>query len=169
MAEMNWFDYKKALEETDTVIVPIGSTEILGTHSPLGTDHLLAFELSKRLGEMTRCIVAPTIPVGDAIELFHWPGTITVRSHVLEELYRDICESLVKHGLKRIFFFNNHLSNIPGGRCRGPLNEKKRDHGRPGGLVASGLSRCRRHDRINRSPQRAWRRGHHGRDHGRSA
>ena len=33
MAEMNWFDYKKTLEETDTVIVPIGSTEILGTRS----------------------------------------------------------------------------------------------------------------------------------------
>ncbi len=62
---------------------------------------------------MTDCIVAPTIPVGDAIELFHWPGTITIRSRVLEELYRDICDSLVSHGLKRIFFFNNHLSNIP--------------------------------------------------------
>ena len=113
MAEMNSFDYRRALEETDAVIVPIGSTEILGTHSPLGTDHLLAFELSKRLGEMTDCIVAPTIPVGDALELSHWPGTITVRSHVLEELYRDICESLISHGLRRFFFFNNHLSNIP--------------------------------------------------------
>jgi creatinine amidohydrolase len=113
MAEMNAFEYKKALEETDTVIIPIGSTEILGTHSPLGTDHLLAYELARRLGEMTHCIVAPTIPVGDAIELSHWPGTITIRSHVLEELYHDICDSLVKHGLKRIFFFNNHLSNIP--------------------------------------------------------
>ena len=113
MAEMNAVEYKKALEETDTAIIPIGSTEILGTHSPLGTDHLLAFELATRLGEMTHCIVAPTIPVGDAIELSHWPGTITIRSHVLEELYRDICDSLVKHGLKRIFFFNNHLSNIP--------------------------------------------------------
>jgi creatinine amidohydrolase len=113
MAEMNWFEYNKALEEGDTVIVPVGSTEILGTHSPLGTDHLLAFELSKRLGEMTNCIVAPTIPVGDAIELSHWPSTITFRSHVLEELYRNICESFVSHGLKRIFFFNNHLSNIP--------------------------------------------------------
>ena len=112
MAETNAFELRKALEETDTVIIPIGSTEILGTHSPLGTDHLLAFELARRLGEMTHCIVAPTIPVGDAIELSHWPGTITIRSHVLEELYRDICDSLVKHGLKRIFFFNNHLSNI---------------------------------------------------------
>lgn len=113
MAEMNWYEYREALKETDTAIVPIGSTEILGTHSPLGTDHILAFELSKRLGEMTQCIVAPTIPVGDAMEFMHWPGTITVRSHVLEELYRDVCESLVTHGLKRIFFFNNHLSNIP--------------------------------------------------------
>ena len=113
MAEMNWYEYKKALEETDTVIIPIGSTEILGTHSPLGTDHLLAFELSRKLGEMTNCVVAPTIPVGDAQELSHWVGTLSTQTHVLNELYLDICNSLVAHGFKRIFFFNNHLMNMP--------------------------------------------------------
>jgi len=113
MAEMNWHEYKKAIKKTDTVIIPIGSTEILGKHTPLGTDHLMAFELSKRLGQMTDCVVAPTIPIGDAQELSHWIGTLTVRGHVLEELYRDMCDSLVAHGFKRIFFFNNHLSNAP--------------------------------------------------------
>lgn len=113
MAEMNWYEYKEALNKTDTIIVPVGSTEILGTHTPLGTDHIMAFELSKRLGEMTGCVVAPNIPVGDALELTHWAGTISVRTSVLAELYKDICDSLVSHGWKRIFFFNNHLGNIP--------------------------------------------------------
>jgi creatinine amidohydrolase len=113
MSEMNWFEYKKALEETDTVIIPIGSTEILGTHTPLGTDHLLASELSRRLGEMTNCVIAPTIPVGDALELSYWVGTLSTRTSVLRDFYGDICNSLVSHGFKRIFFFNNHLMNMP--------------------------------------------------------
>lgn len=113
MAEMNWYEYKDALTRTDTIIIPVGSTEILGTHTPLGTDHLMAFELSKRLGEMTGCVVAPNITVGDALELSHWAGTITIRPSVLEGLYKDMCDSLVSHGWKRIFVFNNHLSNVP--------------------------------------------------------
>jgi creatinine amidohydrolase len=116
MAEMTAKEYKKALEETDTVIIPVGSTEIMGTHTPLGADHLLATYLAKRLGESAQCIVAPTVPIGDAMELFHWsrwPGTLSISSDNLKLYYLDICNSFISHGLKRIFFFNNHLINKP--------------------------------------------------------
>jgi creatinine amidohydrolase len=112
MAEMTAKEYHEALQETDTVILPVGSTEILGTHSPLGSDHLIAMTLGKRLGEEVGAIVAPTIPYGDAMELSAWPGTITVDSDVLKMLYLDVCKSLISHGLQRVFFFNTHLTNV---------------------------------------------------------
>lgn len=113
VAEMNWAEYEAALKETDTIIIPVGSTEILGPHCPLGSDHIIAHELSKTLGERTGSLVAPAIPVGDALELTHWRGTLSVRPQVLEEYLRDIAASCVNHGLKRIFFFNTHLMNLP--------------------------------------------------------
>jgi creatinine amidohydrolase len=112
LAEMTAAEYKEALQRTDTVVLPVGSTEILGTHCPLGTDHLIAMQLGERIGKTAEALVAPTIPFGDALELSAWPGTITVESDVLKSLYLNVCQSFVQHGLKRIFFFNTHLTNL---------------------------------------------------------
>ncbi len=39
MAEMTSREYALALKETDAVIIPVGSTEVLGGHGPLGGDY----------------------------------------------------------------------------------------------------------------------------------
>lgn len=112
LAEMTSPEFQAVLRETDTVIVPVGSTEVLGRHGPLGADHLIAAELARRLGEQTGCPAAPVVPYGDALELRRWPGTISVRFDVLKMLYLDICESLLRHGVRRLFFLNTHLMNL---------------------------------------------------------
>ena len=83
LAEMTSPELQAALREADTVIIPVGSTEVLGRHGPLGADHLIAAELARRLGEESGCPAAPTVPYGDAQELRGWPGTVSIRFDVL--------------------------------------------------------------------------------------
>jgi creatinine amidohydrolase len=112
MAEMTSREYALALKETDAVIIPVGSTEVLGGHGPLGGDYYVASALGKKLGEMARCLVAPAVPFGDAEELRNWPGTISIPFDVLKGFYLAICQNFVAHGVKRIFFLNAHFMNF---------------------------------------------------------
>ena len=112
MSEMTSRDFQAAVAETDTVIIPVASTEVLGTFGPLGCDGFVAEAISRRLGEETGCVVAPVIPVGDALELRFWPGTITIAPETLQALYMDICSSLVRDGARRLLFLNTHMMNM---------------------------------------------------------
>ncbi len=112
MAEMSSPEYTLALKETDGVIVPVGSTEVLGGHGPLGGDYYVALALGRKLGEMAQFLVAPAVPFGDAEELRNWPGTISIPFDVLKRFYLEICRNFVAHGLKRIFFLNTHFMNF---------------------------------------------------------
>ena len=109
--EMTSKELKEAVAADTTVILPVGATEVCGQHCPVGTDHLTAKEVAERLGEKTRTIVAPTIPVGDSLSLMGFPGTLTVNTDTLYRYIRDICFSLVANGFNRIFFFNTHVYN----------------------------------------------------------
>lgn len=111
IAEMTSPEFCEAVKEEDTVIIPVGSTEVLGTHGPLGADFFIASEVAARIGEQAQCLVSPTIPVGDTTELFSWPGTINIGFDTLKQFYLDICTSLIRHGLKRIFFLTTHGLN----------------------------------------------------------
>ena len=112
LAEMTSKELKEILEKDTTVILPVGATEVCGQHCPVGTDHLTAMEIAKRLGEKTQTIVAPTIPIGDSLPLMGFPGTLTVKTDTLYLYIRDICFSLVANRFERIFFLNTHLYNI---------------------------------------------------------
>ena len=103
---------REAIERDATVILPVGATEVCGQHCPVGTDHLTAYEMAKRLGERTGTLVAPDIPVGDSLPLMGFPGTLTVGTETLYLYIRDICLSLVSNGFQRIFFLNTHVYNV---------------------------------------------------------
>jgi len=54
----------EVFEKNTVAIIPVGSTEQHGPHNQLGTDHLLAEALAKKIGQETGVPVAPVIPVG---------------------------------------------------------------------------------------------------------
>jgi creatinine amidohydrolase len=108
--EMNTLDFQEVIKKTGTLIIPIGACEVWGPHLPLGADTIIAEEISARLAERRGWIVGPTLTVGDSIMVWG-PGTVTVRPESLKAYLADVCDSLVKHGVKKFVFMSPHVGN----------------------------------------------------------
>ena len=109
--EMAWPDVKQALNRTDTILIPVGSTEQHGPHLPLGSDTIIPIGVCTRIARKIGALVGP--PIYTVISSYHmaWPGTITLRESTFIDLIKDYCRSLVKHGFKRIILVNEHGGN----------------------------------------------------------
>jgi creatinine amidohydrolase len=111
--EMNWVDFDALREETDLVLIPLGAVEVYGPHLPLGADGIATTALAKRVAEKVPAFVAPLIPVGYSAALDEFPGTLSVRPSSLVAYTRDVAESFIGWGCRRILFLNGHAGNVP--------------------------------------------------------
>jgi len=107
----SWVTVSEELEESDTVIVPLGSMEAHGAHKPVGCCYFLAEAASRDVAERTGVPVTPVIPFGTSPPYKHFPGTITVSMETLSRYVYEASESLVKAGFKKIIFFSAHGGN----------------------------------------------------------
>lgn len=109
--DMSWPEVKEYLQRCDMVIIPLGSIEQHGPHLPLGTDTYEAYEISKLISAKTGVVVANVISVGYSESHIGFPGTITISQDTLERVLKETVDSLIRHGFKRIMFFNYHGGN----------------------------------------------------------
>lgn len=109
---MTWVEASRILSSHKMVIVPVGSTEQHGLHLSLGTDWIIAWEISKRVGEITKIPVLPILPYGVAKHHMDFPGTITLSFNTFKSVILDILESLHKHGVTKVIFVNGHGGNL---------------------------------------------------------
>lgn len=109
---MTWCDIKEALRTTNTILIPLGSTEQHGPHLPLETDTLLASKIAEETAKRVNAIMAPPIAFGFSLEHISFSGTITLKPETLMCLIDDVCRSLCNHGFKKIIIVNGH-----GGNC----------------------------------------------------
>jgi len=110
--ELTWKQAKKAVQETSTAIIPIGSNEQHGPHLPVGTDWIVASEIATRLSDKTKAIVLPVVPYGYAEYHMDFPGTIYLDKDTLSILLMNLCRCLNKWSVSRILFVNGHGGNI---------------------------------------------------------
>ena len=61
LGEMTDPEVRAALERTQTIIVPTGSTEQHGPHGPLLTDAIVPTEVGRRVAERIGALVGPAI------------------------------------------------------------------------------------------------------------
>lgn len=113
LERMTWVDALRAFKETQTVVIPTGSTEQHGPHMPLGTDFMVASRLAKMVGERANVIVIPTLPFGYAKYHTDFPGTLAIEQTTLAQVLMDICDDLLRYGAKRILVINGHGGNLP--------------------------------------------------------
>jgi creatinine amidohydrolase len=108
-------DIRAHLEHDDTILIPIGSTEMHGDHLPLGTDIYNALEVSRRAAELADTLYAPVLLAGYSPQHLRQPesgmGTITLRAATVCAVVHDVARSLIHHGFNRLIFVNGHTSN----------------------------------------------------------
>jgi creatinine amidohydrolase len=111
LQEMSWVDVQAYLENSDMVIIPLGSTEQHGPHLPLGSDYYQAFSVAEKISERTQVVVAPVLLVGYSEYHSGFPGTLSIKPETMEQVVFECVESLIKYGFRRFMFFNSHGGN----------------------------------------------------------
>ncbi len=110
--EINMDEFKSGLKKTQTIILPMGTVEEHGSHLPLGTDTIHAWELSKKTAEKTDVFVAPPIHFGVCTSTDDHPGTFSISPETLRILVGDLVNSFYAKGLKNIIFLSGHAGGL---------------------------------------------------------
>lgn len=98
----------------DKVILPIGSCESHGDHLPFGIDAFIAYDLALAVAKrLDRTMVLPPIWYGMSHHYRHKPMCVSVTNDTNIAVYRDVLESAVYWGFKKILVINGHDGNIP--------------------------------------------------------
>ncbi len=99
------------LKRSGLVLIPMGSVEQHGPHLPCGTDYLASLAIGQKVAEKVDGLLLPFCPVG--VTPFHmsFAGTLSLRPKTFIAVIEDICESVVRHGAKKIVFLNWHEGN----------------------------------------------------------
>ena len=106
-------DFDEAINKSkNTVLVPIGCLEKHGNHLPIGTDIIIAREISIKASEIEDVMVFPFIPFGIVGEVKHKAGTISLTSNLMYHVLEELCDELARNGFNKIIFVDGH-----GGNC----------------------------------------------------
>lgn len=111
-AEMTWREVEERLKQGLPVIVPMGSTEEHGPHSPTG-DFMITDVIAERVAQNAGALVTPTLAFSYSEYFRHYPGTITLQPETMRLLVKDTVYSLLDQGFKHVILFNGHKGNEP--------------------------------------------------------
>jgi creatinine amidohydrolase len=99
-------EMRAALQESRTVLVPIGVTEQHGYHLTLDTDSQTAWQVCTRAAAQTGSFVAPLLSYGfSGGEL---PGTINIDYQLVGLFIKEIIRALAANGLRNIVLVLGH-------------------------------------------------------------
>jgi creatinine amidohydrolase len=111
LGEMTDPEVEAFLARSQTVLVPIGSTEQHGPHGPLLTDVLVAQEVARRVAPEIDAVVAPPVNYGLSYPHVGFTGVVHLRVPTFMAIVEDLCVSLAAIGFRRIVFLNGHYDN----------------------------------------------------------
>ena len=112
LGEMTDPEVRAALERTQTIIVPTGSTEQHGPHGPLLTDAIIPTEVARRVAPNASARSSAP-PINYALSYPHvgFTGVVHIRVPTFMSLIEDLCASFASIGFTRIVFLNGHYDN----------------------------------------------------------
>ncbi len=106
--EMTMAEFFEGLKLTRTVYIPFGSIEEHGSHLPLSTDTIQAYEVGKKAARRIPLFVAPPIHYGNCRSTSCHPGTISISTATLKGLLKDLIRSFRAQGLKNFIVLSGH-------------------------------------------------------------
>jgi creatinine amidohydrolase len=111
LPHMSWPEVRDLLTRTDIVLMPVPSIEQHGPQTPMGTDYYVGVEEAKLIAQRTDVLVAPVLLAGQSPYHMEFPGTITLSSETIQQVYFEAAQSLIRHGFCRFLFLNSHFGN----------------------------------------------------------
>jgi creatinine amidohydrolase len=111
LGEMTNPEVEAFLRQSQTVIVPVGSTEQHGPHGPLATDTLVPTEVARRVAAKVGAAVAPSIGYGLSYPHAGFTGVVYLRIPTFMSLIEDVAVGLATMGFRTIVFLNGHYDN----------------------------------------------------------
>ncbi len=106
---MNTKELKERLEENDLIIIPVGSTECHGAHSPFGEDTFLVTRMAEQIAKKTGCTVAQPIWYGShPYQHLGMPGTVIIPEDVFTAQIRAVMAGLWNAGFRKMILLNGH-------------------------------------------------------------
>ena len=111
--EHTWPEIKEAIKAQKVVLLVVGSIEQHGPALPVGTDSFLGYEVCRRAAEKVSddVLLLPPVYFGVSEHHMDFPGTIAIKGETLVRYVTEICQSLVRHGFKKILLVSSHGGN----------------------------------------------------------
>ncbi|MEM2045816.1 MAG: creatininase family protein [Nitrososphaerota archaeon] len=111
-AEKSTVKLSELARKTRIVLLPVGSTEQHGPHLPLGTDHIIAWELCKEVANKIDAVVLPLLPYGYSDDHLPMMGTVSLKPSTLMKIIRDIAVGVSIYGFKHLVIVSGHAGHI---------------------------------------------------------
>ena len=112
LADTNWMQIERYLQEDDRVVLPLGSTE-QHAYLSLCVDSILSEKVAADAAEPLSIPVMPVVNYGLTPYFTAFPGTVSLRMETYVALLRDILDNLAETGFRRILIVNGHGGNTP--------------------------------------------------------
>ena len=108
--KMNWMDVEKYLINDDRIVLVTGSCEQHGYLS-LATDTLEPMEIARKACENPKVPIAPPVTYGLNPFFNAYPGNVSLSVETYARMIKDILESFITQGFRRILVSNGHGGN----------------------------------------------------------
>ena len=112
ISDRNWMQIEEYLKYDDRAVLPLGCTE-QHAYLSLSVDSILSEQVALAAAEPLGIPVFPVVPYGPTEAFMAYPGTVSLRLDTYLALVRDVLDSMVTHGFKRILIVNGHGGNQP--------------------------------------------------------
>ncbi len=110
IVDMTWEEFRDSVDPATVVVIPMGSTELEGSHLPLGVDTIVANGIAARLAGAPGVLIGPSLPIG--YSTWFNPGSISPQYQTIARLLQDYCICLIRHGVKRLVPFFNYPDTL---------------------------------------------------------
>lgn len=115
-ADLTTCDFAQLDLERTIAVLPVAATEQHGPHLPVSVDTVLVDGVvAASLPHLARdlnVLFLPTQAVGFSPEHDRFPGTLTLKSSTVIQLWTDIGESVAAAGIKKLVLFNSHGGQV---------------------------------------------------------
>lgn len=108
--DMDWSAVETQVLKDDRCVLPLGSTEQHSSLS-LATDTILAERVAAEAAAPFGVPVYPALPFGVAPYFQTFPGSVSLRVETYARVVREVLESVIRTGFRRVLVVNGHGGN----------------------------------------------------------